>query len=167
MRSADERDRLEQNKALIRRLVDEFLCKGDGGVLHEICAPNYRFWPVVYTAPEDRDGHASDNRATLHTIFPDLTATIEQQVAEGDWVATHHTLHGTHLAPMSTPVGTFAPTGKHVTWRSMSFHRIREGRIVEGWLSYNPTSILRQIGGMKPWPGDPGERTPGKDDISV
>jgi len=149
---------LERNKAIIRRMVDEFMCKGNTEIVKELCAPNYRFWPVVYTAPEDREGHARDNKATLHTIFPDLRATVDQQVAEGEWVATHHTLTGTHLAPMPTPMGVFPPTGKKVTWRSMSFHRIVDGKIVEGWLSYNPTTILYQIGQLPLWPGDPGAR---------
>ena len=156
-RPADS-DVLEHNKGLIRRMVDEFVCKGNVAVLAEVCSPTYRFWPVVYTAPEDRDGHARDNAATLHTIFPDLTATIEQQVAEGDWVATFHTLRGTHLAPMPTPLGTIPATGKKLEWKTMSFHRIENGKVAEGWLSYNPTSILQQVGRLDFWPGDPGAR---------
>jgi len=155
---ATETDPIERNKATIRLMVAEFMCKGNMEIVKELCAPDYKFWPVVYTAPEDREGHARDNHATLHTIFPDLKATIDQQIGEGEWVATHHTLTGTHLAEMPTPMGTFAPTGKKVSWRSMSFHRFRDGKIVEGWLSYNPTSILQQIGQLKPWPGDPAFR---------
>src|SRR4051794_21264033 len=96
----DERATVEHNKAVVRRLFEEFMVKGNGEILKELCDPSYQFWPVVYTAPEGREEHARDNRATLRTIFPDLQASIIEQIGEGDWVATRHMLHGTHLAPM-------------------------------------------------------------------
>jgi ketosteroid isomerase-like protein len=126
-------DAVEHNKAVVRRVVHEFVCKGDASVLAEHCTPDYRFYPIVYTGSEDRDTHAVDNSQSLNRVFPDLKAEILTQVGEGDRVATHHVLTGTHRAEMITPLGVIAPTGKRVTWRTIAFHRFRDGAIAEGW----------------------------------
>ena len=43
-----------------------------------------------------------------HLAYPDLTYTVEKQVAEGDMVVTRWTAHGTHKGEV---MGVF-PSGK-------------------------------------------------------
>jgi hypothetical protein len=33
----------------------------------------------------------------VRTMYPDLTIAIDEQIAEGEWVVTGITTHGTHL----------------------------------------------------------------------
>jgi predicted ester cyclase len=56
--------------------------------------------------------------------FPDGTVTLEKQIASEDEVATEILLTGTHTGPLRTPNGPIEPTGKRVSVRSQSFHRI-------------------------------------------
>ncbi len=75
--------------------------------------------------------------------FPDLHVTVEGAVAEGDDVVVHWSATATHR-------GEFfgvAPTGKQVRFRGMTWHRYREGRLVEGWDSWNLGGLVQDLRG--------------------
>ena len=88
---------------------------------------------------------------TLHTFdyvrhaFPDLTATIKQQVVERDKVVTHVELSGTHSGPF---LGA-EPTGQQATWSVIYLDRFEVGKVVEhtadGWMD-----MLLAIGAIPP-----------------
>ena len=46
--------------------------------------------------------------------FPDLTITVENQVATDEYVVNECTWTGTHTGPLATPAGDVPPTGKRV-----------------------------------------------------
>ncbi len=74
--------------------------------------------------------------------FPDLTLTIEQIFAEGDRVLTQLVMDGTHHGPwLGIP-----PTGKPVSIRMMTVHRIQDGKIVEDWVLAESLGLLQQLG---------------------
>lgn len=56
----------------------------------------------------------------LHAAFPDLQASIESIVSEGDTVATQVTMSGTHRGKFFG----FEPTGNRVTWPLAVFSRL-------------------------------------------
>jgi len=67
---------------------------------------------------------------------------IDDMIAEGDQVVTKKTFTGTHE-------GDFAgipPTGKRVTLQFVDIMRVRDGRIVEHWLSMDQLSFMQQLG---------------------
>lgn len=71
----------------------------------------------------------------LFGAFPDLSASCQQVLTDGDRVATHWILRGTHTGP----VFGIAPTGKAVEFQNVSIARVEAGRIVQfnseaGWL---------------------------------
>ena len=74
--------------------------------------------------------------------FPDFRFTVEDQLAEGDRVATRWTWQGTHSGEF---MGA-APTGKEVKLTGMTIHRLRNGKIQEGWFNWDFLGELRQIG---------------------
>ena len=41
-----------------------------------------------------------------------------------------------------------APTGKQVSWMSVSIDRIRDGRIVESWSTWDMMGMLEQLGAV-------------------
>jgi predicted ester cyclase len=87
----------EENKAIARREMEElFNHTGNLDVADEIYAPDYVGHEP--TQPEDLHGveAARQFAATMRSAFPDLTCTIEDQVAEGDKVVTRWTGRGTH-----------------------------------------------------------------------
>jgi steroid delta-isomerase-like uncharacterized protein len=73
--------------------------------------------------------------------FPDLTISIEDVMAEGDWVTARVTMRGTHRGEFQG----IAPTGKRVEVRAIDMFRIEDGKIVEHWgHADDPTGFLRQ-----------------------
>jgi predicted ester cyclase len=73
-----------------------------------------------------------------------VRVTIEQQLAEGDCVATRYTLRGNHRAEfMGIP-----PTGNEVTVAGICISRLRDGMIVEEWEVSDTLGALRQIGAL-------------------
>jgi len=77
----------EENKALARRWL-EILNQGNLDVANEIYAPDYVDHDP--TMPEDVRGveGAREFYSIYRSAFPDAEVTIEEQVAEGDMVAT-------------------------------------------------------------------------------
>jgi predicted ester cyclase len=63
-------------------------------------------------------------------------------IAEGDCVVTKKTFTGTHTADF----GAVPATGRRVRLQYVDIMRVRDGRIVEHWLSMDQLSFLRQLG---------------------
>jgi predicted ester cyclase len=82
--------------------------------------------------------------ARSHNAFPDLRVTIEDQVAEGDEVATRWTVRGIHRGEM---MGT-AATGNRVTFTGTQTDYISGGKIVESWSNWDTLGMLHQIGAV-------------------
>ena len=77
------------------------------------------------------------------TASPDMSATVEDVIAEGDKVVTRVRLRGTHQGE----VEEFGPaTGRQVEAEGLSLHRVEGGKIVEEWNSYDNLSLLQQLG---------------------
>lgn len=76
--------------------------------------------------------------------FPDLHVQIEDQLAEGDRVATRWTGTGTHNGELAG----IPATGKQVTLPGMEIVRIADGKLVEGWEGYDSGTLMRQLGVM-------------------
>ena len=128
----------EENKALARRSW-ETVDNPDG--LDEAYAP-----AVVWHNPEgDVRGieEAKQFVAMFKSAFPDMSATVEDVVAEGDKVVTRVTIRGTHQGE----VEEFGPpTGRRVEVQGITIHRIEGGKIAEEWNSYDNLSIMQQLG---------------------
>src|SRR3974377_331592 len=103
---------VENNKAAVRHCwenhlskVNATLCEADFASTAVNHDPNS---PPVPPGPE-----GITQLITLYrTAFPDLTATVEDMVAEGDEVAYRLTFHGTHSGEMMS----IPATGKQVTY---------------------------------------------------
>lgn len=136
---------VEENKALVRRHVEEAWNKGNLSVLDEIMAPNL----VNHNAPPgitpDREGFKQI--ISMHRkAFSDLHVTVEDMVAEGDKVVNRWTVSGTHKGEYMG----IAPTGKQVTLTGISIHRIEGGKIVEQWHEVDMLGLMQQLGVVPP-----------------
>jgi len=73
-------------------------------------------------------------------------------VAEGDKVATRWTMTGTHQGElMGIP-----PTGVRITVTGISMSRFADGKLAEGWNSYDILGMMQQLG-VIPLPGEGGK----------
>jgi len=80
-------------------------------------------------------GHDGARRsvALYLELFPDLRFVVDEQVSEGDRVASRWTLRGTHR-------------GRSVTLRGIVISRFEDGRIIEDWAASDTMEIPRQLG---------------------
>lgn len=94
------------NKALVQRLYDEVYTSGTTDVLAELVAPD---------ALADYQASVAETQAA----YPELTATVEKLLVEGDQVVAVLTFTG-------TPAG-----GEPVTWSQVDIHSLADGLLAE------------------------------------
>lgn len=80
-------------------------------------------------------------RAALLSAFPDLKVKVEDTIAEGDRVAVRWSARGTHRGG---DLG-FAASGQGADFRGISWIRFSDGKIVEGWDSWNLGRLLEDL----------------------
>ncbi len=128
----------EDNKAVVRRLFEEIVSRGELAIADEIFAPNF-IWPQFgLHGPEG----AKQWVRTFRSAFPDVYDTIEEQIAEGDRVMTRVTVRGTNR-------GTWygmPPTGKKAEFTAIGVDRLAHGKIVERYAIFDLAGVLRQLG---------------------
>jgi predicted ester cyclase len=136
----------EANLRLVRGLIDEFVNKGNFDYADQVWSKDYQWHPGDGVSPTmDRISHRDDFKR-LRATFPDLHLTIEDMIAEGDKVVTRCRLTGTHTNPLHQANGNvIAPTGKRISWTSVTIHRIAEGKVAEGWINYDRAGIDEQL----------------------
>src|SRR5207237_10714019 len=83
--------------------------------------------------------------------FPDLRITTDDQLADGDKVASRFTTRGTHLGDLFG----IPPTGKPVAYPTLDLVRIAGGKIVERWGLDDQLGVMQQLG-VLPAPGQAG-----------
>jgi predicted ester cyclase len=85
----------EQNKALVRRFVEEVQSQGNIDALDEICSPEFVNRSSPPGVPSNCEG-VKQLTAMFRQAFPDSYFSVEDMMAEEDKVATRKTFHGTH-----------------------------------------------------------------------
>ena len=130
----------ENNKALVRRFYEEVFNQRNLAVVDEICTSDHQF----HNPPTTLHGREEFKQllSLYLTAFPDARFTVEDEIAEGDRVASRYTFRGTHqVALMGIP-----PTGKQVTVTGIIMNRIAGGKSAEGWLNFDALGLLQQLG---------------------
>jgi steroid delta-isomerase-like uncharacterized protein len=141
----------EQNKAVVRQMVEEVFNRGNVGRSDEFVAPDFvEHEELPPGMPRDREG-VKQLTALMLSAFPDFKATIDDMVAEGDKVVMRMTWRGTHKGEfMGVP-----PTGKRVSFEVIDIIRIAGGKFVEHWGLMDGMGLMQQLGAM-PAPGEGG-----------
>jgi serine phosphatase RsbU (regulator of sigma subunit)/predicted ester cyclase len=119
----------EENKAVVRRLIEEVYNRGNLDMADELLAPDYvdHTWPPgKYAGREGLKRSVAKQRAASS----DLHITIEEQIAEGDKVVSWVISSGTHDGERFLGL---APTGERITMKHIFISRVVEGKIVEVW----------------------------------
>ena len=133
----------EDNRALVRRFVDEVQSAGNVDLIDEICSPGFVNHSAPPGVPADREG-VKIIAAMFRRAFPDSHFTVEDMVAEGDKVATRKTFRGTHEGEfMGIP-----PSGRTVNVGLIDIVRISGGRVVEHWSMGDSLGLMQQLGAI-------------------
>lgn len=132
---------LEKNKELAQRFSDQVFNQGNLQAVDDLLAPNY----INHTAlPNLPPGSAGTKIfvSMFRAVFPDLSITIDDMIAEGDKVVVRHTTRGTHT-------GTFLgipPTGCSIQSFGVDIVRIVDDKLVEDWGIIDQPALMQQLG---------------------
>ena len=97
--------------------------------------------------PQGRDGL----KLILSIIDNDLgPVTVEQHhlIGDGDLVAQHLTLHGTHGASTMPLLSDAPASGRPAAWTFIHIWRVFDGMIVEHWACRDDMGLLEQLRGL-------------------
>ena len=132
----------EQNKAIVRSNY-ETADKNDLTTFSEQLAPDLVLHYPGMPGPLNREALIQ----MMNVMFSGLTQrqhVFEDQIAEDDKVVTRLTLHAVHTGEFQGMPGT----GKQIAVSQTAIHRIRDGKIVEVWVSSDDISMMKQLGLM-------------------
>jgi len=130
----------EQNKAIVRRAFEE-PWKGNLAVVDELVASDYIGHDPANPEPLRGPEGVKEFISTYRAAFPDAQITVEQQLAEGDLVATRWSGRGTHEGELMG----IEPTDKQVTVTGLTISRLEGGKIVEEFLNWDTFGMMQQL----------------------
>jgi steroid delta-isomerase-like uncharacterized protein len=142
---------IEENKALVRRWFLEAWNAGNLALADEVIAADYDPHPAPTDMPFGRGPEGQKQLIAFYrSAFPDVRMEIEDMVAEGDRVVVRWKGTGTHTGElMGVP-----PSGKPAVVTGMFINRVVNGKLVEGWTSFDALGMMMQIGAI-PMPAQP------------
>lgn len=131
---------VEENKAMVRRIIEEAINKGNLAVIDDIMAPGYVYH---YPAMEIKGPEGFRQFVTMmRTAFPDIHVTIDEIIGEGNMVASRVTLRGTFKGELMG----MAPTGKQLNFTEAVFVRFEGGKEVEATPYMDSLTFYQQLG---------------------
>jgi len=134
----------EQNKAIVRRNY-EASDRNDLTTFSELLAPDVAVHYPGMPSPLNREALLQ----MMNMFFSAITErqhVFEDQIAEGDKVATRVTFHGVHTGEYEG----MPATGRQIVVPQIAIHRIRDGKIVEVWISEDTMGMMQQLGLIPP-----------------
>lgn len=134
----------DENKRLVRRYIETVVNTGNVDEIAEFISPDYI---EVYNNTEHFLGvdGAKNHILGARRTYADLRVTVEQQIAEAEWVVSRITARGTHVGEW---LG-MKPTGKVVEFTGVNIDRVVGGRIVEHGGAANLLEPLLEIGAIQ------------------
>lgn len=131
---------IEQNKTIMRRMIEEIWNQGKLETADELFAPEHTS-PSVHDLPPGPESVKILARM-FRAAMPDYHLVIDMIVADGEKVAARFTQSGTHTGAelMGMP-----PSGRKATWTEIGWLRIVNGKIVESWYEVDMLSMINQL----------------------
>jgi predicted ester cyclase len=134
----------DENKSLVRRYYEEVVNTGDVNRVAEFISPDFVEVHNNTRHPIGLEG-AKEHVLGVRRTYPDLFLTVEQQIAEGEWVVTRVTARGTHEGVW---LG-MRPTGQNLEMTAVNIDRVVDGRIVEHGGAANLLEPFLEIGAIR------------------
>lgn len=135
----------EENRARTLLVLERAFNQGDTSVFDEYVAPrgvDHQEAPGV-----DFRAHLKEVVGLMRAGFPDLHFEVHHVLAEGEIVAFHSTMTGTHLGEFGIgPFRGLPPTGRPIKMRHMHFLRWQDGQNTDLWHLMDTQSLMRQLG---------------------
>jgi predicted ester cyclase len=98
--------------------------------------------------PQGRDG-LKLILGVIQNDLGDVEVVNHRLIGEGEFVAHHMTMRGTHQASTMPLLQGVSVSGQPVEWTYIHIWRVADGRIVEHWACRDDLGLLVQLGA---WP---------------
>ena len=133
----------QTNKEIVRRIAEE-PWRGNYDVIDEHLAADYVGHDPSMPEPIRGPAGFREFVRTYQNAFRDARITVEEQLAEGDLVATRWTGRGIHDGEL---MGV-QPTGKETTVTGITISRLKNGKVAEEWSNWDTFGMLVQLGAV-------------------
>lgn len=122
---------VDQHREVARTALEQVCAHGDMELAPQCYAEDF----ADHVGSLEYEGLDGVRRSTAlyRALFDDLAFEVVDQVAEGDRVASRFVLSGSNR-------------GRQVRMWGIVISRLRDGRIVEDWASFDGVELLRQLG---------------------
>jgi steroid delta-isomerase-like uncharacterized protein len=134
----------EDNAATVRRWIDAYNDR-DAQAEAAARAPGYLAHVPGAPGPLDSDTWVAFVGG-FAAAFPDLRLTVEDTLANEHGVAARVTFRGTHQGEFQG----IPATGKQVTFTSIEYNRMEDGKIAEHWVELDLLGLMMQLGAIPP-----------------
>lgn len=131
----------EHNKTIVQRFNQQVIVAGDRQAFDDLVASDFINRSTPPGAPNDGESLWRTFDQILRPAISHLQVTIDDQIAERDWVTTRKTLTGIHSGPL---LGV-AATGKAVTIAVIDMVRIADGKYAEHWGLNTLAQVVSQL----------------------
>ena len=136
----------EENEEKVRRFMEEAFGQDKPELVDDLLDPDFvRYDPYIEAGAVRGVETVKENIVWFHNVFPDLTCTIEDQVAEGEKVVTRWTVRGTHQGEEFFGVPA---TGERIEMRGIQIDRFEGGKLVEERAEFDLLGALQQLGAV-------------------
>jgi steroid delta-isomerase-like uncharacterized protein len=134
---------MQEIKEISRRLTeDPWRGKLDQTV--EYIADDYIAYIPGYPEPLRGKEGFRQFLSTYMAGFPDGEVTVDDQIVEGDRIATRWTARGTNTGElMGMPA-----SGKQAVVTGITYSRFVDGKVRESWFAWDTLSMLQQLGAV-------------------
>jgi predicted ester cyclase len=132
------------NKSIVKNYIEKVVNTGDIEIITQFISSDY---VEIYNSKRYFIGinGAKEHIKGVRNTYPDLKLSIDNQIAEGEWVATCYTMRGTHTGLWMG----IKPTGKRIEVTGVNIDRIIDNKIVEHGGAANMFDGLLEIGAIK------------------
>jgi steroid delta-isomerase-like uncharacterized protein len=128
-------------KAVVRRCFEDIVARGDLAVAEQILADDVVFHTANGAVLRGRR-EFQHFAQQMREAFPDLRFEIEEEIEDGDHVATRYTMRGTF---QSTLMGLL-PNGEEFAVQGIDTFRLTGGKVAEIHASYDTLGQMQQLG---------------------
>jgi steroid delta-isomerase-like uncharacterized protein len=132
----------EENKAVIRRLVEQVWNRRTLDAADELFAPDAIVYESGVPLPGVGPAVIKEAMGALWVAYPDIRTTVDDMIAAEDKVVVRWSAVGTHQGVTQG----LAPTNLKIAQNGIVIYRLAAGKIVEEWMNTNLLGILKQLG---------------------
>jgi predicted ester cyclase len=131
----------EQNKAIVRRVLEELFERGNLGAADDVIHPEFVNHEAPPGNPQGPEG-LKETVSWLRGLWGPMRAEIEDEIAAEDKVVARVIMHGRHLGEfLGRP-----PTGREFATKQIHIWRLEDAKVIEHWSVRDDLGQALQLG---------------------